>query len=240
MKARSHSSSPLLAATLFGPTTEGVVLSANEVAFNGYVLAFTEPGSSRMPNGVECPVVIRPKSRVRIGAGAIFVERERISISESLAWDPVPRILPATAMPAGPQPFFEDLLAGYVAGLALLHRKPLRAKAIAEAAAGSLNAVMATALRHAARGEVPESVHTLFASDDPSPLLTFANALGLSWLRGLISAGYVVDVTRLSPRVHGTAHRLPLDPVPPAGGNGQSIHENHHVHPPERGDGRTS
>jgi hypothetical protein len=202
MKARSHSSSPLLAATVFGPTIEGVVLSGHEVAFGGYVLAFTEPGSPRMPNGVEASVAIRPRSRVVIGAGRILVDHERVSMTDSSAWDPVPRVLPATAMPPGPQPLFDDLLAGYVAGLALLHRKPLRAKAIAEQAAGRLKPVMATALRHAARGEVPESLHTLFASDDVTPFLKFDNAPGLSWLRGLISAGYVVNVSRLSPSGH--------------------------------------
>jgi len=224
MKAYSHSSSPLLAAALFGPAIDGVVLNGHEVAIGDYVLAFTEPGLPRAPNGVECSVAIRANSRVKVGAGRILVDRERISITESSTWDPVPRLLPAAAMPPGPQPFFEDLLAGYVAGIALLHRKPLRAKAIAEAAAGGLKPVIATAVRHAARGEVPESVHTLFASDDPAPLLKVDNALGLSWLRGLISAGYVVDVSRLSPMPRGPANRLPPDPVPRAGGGGQSRH----------------
>ena len=240
MNALSHSSSPLLAAALFGPAVECVVISGHEVAVRGYVIAFTEPGSPRFPNGVECAVTIEARSLVKVGLGTILVDRERISITESSAWDPVPRLLPATAMPPGPQPLFEDLLAGYVAGLALLHRKILRAKAIAEAAAASLSPVIATAVRHAARGEVPDSVHSLFASDDPAPLLKVDNAIGLSWLRGLISAGYVVDVSRLSPRPDGPSNRRPPDPVPQARGNGQSSHENHHVHPPERGDGRAS
>src|SRR5690242_19919980 len=132
MNALSHSSSPLLAAALFGPTVECVVISGHEIALREYVIAFTEPGSPRLPNGVECAVTIEAGSHVKVGLGTILVNRERISISESLAWDPVPRLLPATAMPPGPQPLFEDLLAGYIAGLALLHGRPLRAKAIAE------------------------------------------------------------------------------------------------------------
>jgi hypothetical protein len=55
----------------------------------------------------------------------------------------------------------------------------------------------ATLLLHALRGEVPEPVHTLFETGDPALLLSCAQISGVAWLRGLISAGYVMDVGAL-------------------------------------------
>jgi len=49
-------------------------------------------------------------------------------------------------------------------------------------------------LRHAALGEVPEPVHILLATGDARPLLSFGHSSGTAWLRGLVSAGYSVEV----------------------------------------------
>jgi hypothetical protein len=112
-------------------------------------------------------------------------------------------------MPAGPEPLVselaglgpgltpagDDLLAGYIAGLVLLHGQRKKAIRLADDAAARTGSLSATLLRHAALGEVPEPVHALLATGDARPLLSFGHSSGAAWLRGLVSAGYLFEVS---------------------------------------------
>jgi Protein of unknown function (DUF2877) len=93
----------------------------------------------------------------------------------------------------GLTPAGDDMLAGYISGLVLLHGQRSRASRLAERAASRTTAFSATLLRHAARGEVPEPVHILLATGDSRPLLAFGHSSGSWWLRGLVSAGYPLE-----------------------------------------------
>jgi len=107
---------------------------------------------------------------------------------------PAPLVRALAGMGPGLTPSGDDVLAGYVAGLVLLHGMRKKATRIAEEAAARTTSLSATLLRHAALGEVPEPVHILLATGDVRPLLSFGHSSGPAWLRGLVSAGYMVDV----------------------------------------------
>ncbi len=210
MNAESHSSSALLTDLLFGASRRGRVLDPHDLVFGDYVVSLTEPGKPRMPNGVACPVKAAAGARVAIGRGRILIGE--IEVAAGPEWNPVPVRGNFDVMPAGPEPLASslatwvitpdagpELVAGYVAGLVLLHGQRKRAERIAEGAAEHADPLGATLLRHAARGEVPEPVHVLLASADVHPLVA-AGPWGLLWLRGLISAGLPLEATRsLSP-----------------------------------------
>jgi Protein of unknown function (DUF2877) len=203
--ARSHSSSAALTERLFGRTVRGTVLGRRHLVFDGYVVSLTEPRASRMPNGVECDVVAGPQDLVAIGGGKIIVGARELAPGPE--WDPVPSFAPLRSLPPGPEPMLgtlagcgpgltpagDDLIAGYVAGLVLLHGRRERAARIAEWVAAKTTAFSATLLLHAARGEVPEPVHALLATGNPRQLLAFGHSSGHWWLRGLVSAGLPFD-----------------------------------------------
>jgi hypothetical protein len=209
MNAASHSSSPLLGALLFGPQINGIALGGHALEFDSYVVSITSPGLPRMPNGIEFAFEVRRGERTSIGGGHLVVGRR--VVAPGPGWDPVPRFRPMTTLAPGPEPLMRNLvspdarvphavdgaLAGFVAGLVLLHRQHSRAARLAEGAAPRMDANGATLLLHALRGEVPEPVHTLFETGDPALLLSCAQISGVAWLRGLISAGYVMDVGAL-------------------------------------------
>jgi Protein of unknown function (DUF2877) len=209
MNAESHSASMLLSAHLYGPLVRGRVLSRQHLQFGGYVVSLTPPGSPRMPNGIACAVQARADDRVAMGGG-------RLVIGEALIWpgpewNPVPTFVAAPVVPAGPEPPVsalaglgpgltpagDDLLAGYIAGLVLLHGQRKKATRLAEDAAARTGSLSATLLRHAALGEVPEPVHGLLATGDARPLLSFGHSSGAAWLRGLVSAGYLFEVSSM-------------------------------------------
>jgi hypothetical protein len=209
VNARSHSSSPLLRAVLFGPPRRGTVVARQALEFSGYVVTLTLVGSARMPNGIECGVRVHRSDSVVIGGGNLVISDQVIAAGP--AWNPVPVQLTGAKLPPGPEPVFselggmglgltaggDDVLSGYIAGLVLLHGMHARASRLAEAAAARTNPLSATLLRHAALGEVPEVVHVLLATGDSRPLLSFRRSSGQAWLRGLVSAGYILDVYRL-------------------------------------------
>lgn len=206
MNADSHSSSDLLGALMSGAPKKGRVLDQRHLQFGDYVVALTAVRSPRMPNGIECRVVASRRQPVSIGRGKLVIGT--LDLGPGPAWNPVPSFEPWPSLPAGPEPTTTgisawmgtpeatdvSMLAGYVAGLVLLHSQHKRAERIAARAAQRTGALDATALRHAARGEVPEPVHWLLARHDPSRLLAFSPA-GILWLRGLVSAGFPVDLT---------------------------------------------
>lgn len=209
MNARSHSASPLLREVLYGPLLRGTVLSRHHLQFANYVVSLTPPGSPRMPNGIECAAQARAEYQVLLGGGRLVIGDTVIHPGPE--WNPVPSFNRGQILPPGPAPLVralaglgpgltpsgDDELAGCVAGLVLLHGLRKRATRIAEEAAARTNSLSATLLRHAALGEVPEPVHILLATGDVRPLLSFGHSSGQAWLRGLVSAGYVVQADGL-------------------------------------------
>jgi hypothetical protein len=202
MRALSHATSAELTALLLGPRLRGSAATPRHLLFGGYVVSLTEPGAPRMPNGVETGLEARIGQRATVGGGALGVGRQ--VLEPGPGWDPQPSFLPFHCLAPGPEPQAElyagrgtgltpagdDLLAGYVAGLVLLHGDTKRATQLAREAACRTVPLSATLLRHASRGEVPEPVHVLLASGDTKPLLAFGHSSGIAWLRGLVSAGY--------------------------------------------------
>jgi Protein of unknown function (DUF2877) len=207
MNAESHSASVLLSAHLYGPLVRGRVLSRQHLQFGDYVVSLTPPGSPRMPNGIACAVQARADNRVAMGGGQLVMGD--VVVLPGPEWNPVPSFATAPVMPAGPEPPVsalaglgpgltpagDDLLAGYIAGLVLLHGQRKKAARLAEDAAARTGSLSATLLRHAALGEVPEPVHKLLATGDAGPLLSFGHSSGAAWLRGLLSAGYLFEVS---------------------------------------------
>jgi len=216
VKAESHSSSELLTALLTGGTRKGAVLDSSHLLFGDYVVALTVPRHPRMPNGIACSVRVGPAARVAIGRGTLTIGRT--DIAPGPEWDPCPRAVPSGCLPPGPETLvgtlgpsftaaglgYDALLAGYVAGLTLLHGQRRRAEQIAGRAALDHGPLGATILRHAARGEVPEVVHELLVAGDSGPLIG-SGPDGIVWLRGLVSAG------------------LPLEPARPAAAHGVAL-----------------
>ena len=211
--AKSHSASPLLQALLEGPLTRGQVLDRRRVAFGEYVVVLTAPGAPRMPNGIESEVGLKAGDRVAAGGGRFVRGREAFDLG--LPWNPRPTVSVAHVWPPGPAPvtveaglgpvWQEHVLAGYIAGLVLLHHQEVRAGRLAEAAAARSEPDVATMLRHAALGEVPEPVHSLFESGKPGSLMAYDAGRGAAWLRGLVSAGYALDAGALRTAAAGAA-----------------------------------
>ncbi len=212
VKADSHSSSELLTTLLHGSVVKGEVVGRHDLRFGDYVVSLTAPGSARMPNGIECRVSIAAGARVAIGGGRLIVGR--VEISPGPAWDPIPVFERFDCLPPGLEPRTDALrawiaatvretrtqLAGYVAGLVLLHGQRKRAERVAVRAIAQAEPATATLLRHATSGEVPEPVHDLLASRDGSRLISWSPS-GISWLRGFVSAGLPLDPlsARLAP-----------------------------------------
>jgi hypothetical protein len=177
-------------------------VTPRHLLFGRYVISLTGPGAPRMPNGVETSIEARVGQHATVGGGALRVGGQ--VLEPGPGWNPRPSFLAFRCLAPGPEPQAElyagrgtgltpagdDLLAGYVAGLVLLHGETKRAARLAKEAAARTVPLSATLLRHAARGEVPEPVHVLLASGDTKPLLAFGHSSGIAWLRGLVSAGY--------------------------------------------------
>lgn len=204
LKAESHSSSELLGALFRGATKKGIVMGSRQLLFGDYVVSLTAPGAARMPNGVECGVQVAPAAKVGIGRGRLTLGH--LEIAPGPPWDPVPRFPDLESLPAGPVPAgiqmgswlpsaglgYHALIAGYVAGLVLLHGQWRRAEQVAASVSASAGPLGATVLRHAARGEVPEPVHVLLATGDLGRMVA-SSPTGTAWLRGLVSAGLPLD-----------------------------------------------
>lgn len=190
---------------LQGPVRPGVALGAGHLDLGDYVLTLTRPGAPRMPNGVECELVLTPGQLCWVGGGRLLAGDE--AVLPGSPWDPVPRPRPpgaggwpwagstgAKGFPdveelagrgEGLTPAGDDYLVGYAAALALLKGRRAEARALAEAAAARTTRLSATLLRHAARGELPEPAHALLERWDPGPLLGFGHSSGRWIFKGL-------------------------------------------------------
>src|SRR5579864_6589991 len=147
MRALSHATSAELTALLLGPKLRGSVVTPRHLQFGGYVVSLTGPGAPRMPNGVETSAEARVGQRATVGGGALRVGRQ--VLEPGPGWNPRPSFLPFHCLAPGPEPQAElyagrgtgltpagdDLLAGYAAGLVLLHGETKRAAKLAGEAA---------------------------------------------------------------------------------------------------------
>lgn len=202
MNAFSHSSSELLEALVRGPVRLGSVLGHGRLLFGGYVVLLTSPSEPRMPNGIECRLKVARSARVAIGGGRL--RAGPVEVWPGPGWDPRPVFDRLDALPPGPEPVpsggacfvgdggYDALLAGYLAGLVLLHGHRRRAEEIAARRIEGSRPLAATMLLHSAKGEVPEPVHGLLATRDTHRLAT-SWPMGIGWLRGLLSAGLPLE-----------------------------------------------
>lgn len=183
-----------------------MVLSRHDLLFGDYVVTLTAPHAPRMPNGIECRATASPSANVAIGRGRLILGK--IEVAPGDDWNPRPVVAALNRLPAGPEPqagglagwmgappqrAIDSLVAGYIAGLVLLHGRHARAERIARRALPGMTPIQATQIRHAARGEVPEPVHDLLVLRDPARLVALSPE-GMLWLRGLISAGLPVEL----------------------------------------------
>jgi hypothetical protein len=202
MTVVATSTSCALRSLVEGPRQKGTALGHGHVDVGGYVVSLTAPGGPRMPNGIEVGVALRPGEAVCLGEGRIEIAECSVVVLPGAWWDPVPHAVADAAdavdgtgllrdVGRGPglTPRGDDVLAGYCAGLALLHGRHAEGHRLASAAAPRTTALSATLLLHAARGEVPEPVHRLLEHGDANPLLRFGTTSGVGWLEGLCLAG---------------------------------------------------
>lgn len=154
-----------------------------------------------MPNGIECRLELEVGDQAsigggRLGAGAIAVAvgpdwnpRPGTEGVRAAAPGPAPNPAELAGRGAGLTPDGDDLIAGYAAGLALLHGRSAEAADLAEATAARTTSLSATLLRHAARGELPEPAHAYLERGSEEELLAFGHSSGRMLLRGLQLAG---------------------------------------------------
>jgi hypothetical protein len=184
------------------PARRGLGLGYGYVDFGDFVLALTPPGRARMPNGIETGVRVERGVEAWLGDGALRIEGD--VIEPGPAWDPVPvvRVMPVAPSSArvdleslagrgpGLTPAGDDVLCGYIAGLALFHGRRDEAAAIARRTRDRTTALSATLLDHAARGELPEPAHAFLERGDAATLDRFGHSSGRCLRLGLtIAAG---------------------------------------------------
>ncbi len=194
--------SALLEQLLAGPRTDGIAMSRRHVRFEDYVVSLTATGCPRMPNGIVCDIDAERSRSIEIGGGQLRIGG--VVLTPRDRWDARPSfpVFPVRARLGGIDigqlagrgpgltPAGDDFIAGYVAGLTLLHGSMEQAGRIARQAAPLTNSLSRTLLRHAALGEVPEPVHDLLRTGDATALLGFGHTSGPWWLQGLVLAGY--------------------------------------------------
>lgn len=214
MNAQSHSASELLKALIYGPRRRGTRFGRHALRFGEYVVALTPLGAARMPNGIECAATVPTRATAWIGEGTLRLGR--VEIEPGREWSPVPKFELGYRLPPGLEPlpgplglsgmassFDGALLAGYVAGLVLLHGRRTRAESVAASRFARFDPGAGTLLLHAARGEVPEPLHELLASGNAAGLISWS-PLSIAWLRGFVSAGLPMDP--FSARITGARH----------------------------------
>ena len=131
-----------------GPTTTAVCLGHGHLRVGRYVVSLTPPGSPRMPNGIECSLVLYRGEEAAIGDRALRASNARVLTGP--IWDARPTIgvlLEASPLQhfdvdaligAGPglTPEGDDVLIGFVAGRVLFHDDVMTARRILLASAG--------------------------------------------------------------------------------------------------------
>jgi Protein of unknown function (DUF2877) len=195
---RAMSASPFAAELLAGPKRHGAAFSAGYARFGDDVIAITQPGHRRMPNGIEAPLTLVPGEPVIIGAGELRTETAvltcgpiwdpRPSPRVTLSVTPPPELDPEALAGRGPglTPLGDDILVGYIAAATLAGKD---ASELAERSAPRTTALSGTLIRLAARGHLPEVAHRLLEDGDPEPLLDFGSTSGKGIALGLALRG---------------------------------------------------
>jgi Protein of unknown function (DUF2877) len=195
---RAMSVSPFAAELLAGPKRHGTAFSAGYARFGDDVIAITQPGRPRMPNGIEAPLTLVPGEPVIIGAGEL--RTKAVALTCGPIWDPrpSPRITLSVTPPPeldpealagrgpGLTPLGDDILVGYIAAASLGGKD---ASELAERAARRTTALSGTLIRLAAHGHLPEVVHRLLEDGDPKPILGFGHTSGKGIALGLALRG---------------------------------------------------
>ena len=194
---KAVSTSPFAAQLLAGRRRKGVALGPGYVLFGDAVLALTQPGALRMPNGIETDLRLKWGERVEIGngvlttattsltAGPLWDPRPRVRVRLTLPWRPRLRLRSLAGRGPGLTPLGDDVLVGFLAGCILSGADPDETAREAEAAARKTTALSRTLLRLAARGELPEAAHRLLEEGDPEPLRVFGHTSGKGIALGL-------------------------------------------------------
>jgi hypothetical protein len=211
----SRSVRPLLEAS----ARPGIGLGRGYVDVGGYVLALVPRGAPRLPNGIESDAPVAAGEHVLVGDGA--VRTRYVMVTGGPEWEPVPRprVFPRMTVEvrldverlagrgSGLTPSGDDILIGYVAGLALFHGDRATARAIAAVARRRTTALSATLLRHAAEGELPEPAHAALERGDVAPLLSWGHSSGRSLLVGLAVAASDPEAHRREHSARDVARR---------------------------------
>lgn len=173
------------------------------------MLAVVPPSGSRMPNGIGAELLPPRGGEVSIGDGSLLWPG--VDIRGGPVWRPRPGLIgiawgsPGTidvdglaGRGEGLTPEGDDVIAGYVAGLTLFHRRRTEARELAARAARLTTSLSATLLRHAAEGELPEPAHRFLADGAEGPLRSFGHTSGTALLRGFRLAGAIAhwDIAR--------------------------------------------
>lgn len=196
--------------TVMGETREGVGLGHGHILLGRHVITLVPVGGARMPNGIECHARVERGERVVVGGGRVGPV---VLARSTELWDavPTPRVVLRTAARVaidvehlagrgpGLTPAGDDLLAGYVAGLVLFHRRRGVAEGIAMRAAARTTALSATLLGHAARGELPGPAHAFLERGEVGPLLSWGRSSGRHLALGLALAFTDPRASRLAP-----------------------------------------
>ena len=197
--------SPAVLEVMDGLPRRGVGMGHGYILLDDDVIAVTPPGRPRMPNGIETPVHVAAGDRVWLGGGELALGRTRIGPGP--LWDPVPvvqvqlAVEPALAIDAdalagwgpGLTPLGDDLLVGYVAGLALTGHDFAGLSKLAARAGRRTTSLSSALLRHAAHGALPEPAHALIERGDLEPLLLFGATSGSAIAVGLAAAVAATD-----------------------------------------------
>jgi hypothetical protein len=195
-RVRALSVSPAVLELMWGSLRPGIPLGHGYVDLDGYVLAVTPTSAPRMPNGLCCELPLVLGEPVLVGGG--LIRHCDAVVTPGPLWGPRPVVgidaEPPVALPdpmafagrgGGLTPAGDDLLIGYVAGLALFHDRQAEAEAIVERVAPRTTSLSRTLLGHAAAGDLPEPAHAFVGRGDPLPLLTFGHTSGRFILVGL-------------------------------------------------------
>ena len=194
MTSRAISTSPFAASLIAGRKRLGKALGHGYVLVGDDVLAVTQPGGTRMPNGIEADLDLSPGEVVTVGEGELRTANDCVTAGPSGTLAPLrassrgsrcrPRYELVRLAGRGPglTPLGDDILVGYLGAAALAGDD---VTGLAECAARRTTALSSTLLRLAARGELPEPVHTLLEQGDPEPFRSFGPRRAKAWRLGI-------------------------------------------------------
>lgn len=229
MTLTALSTSRWAAELLAGPRRRGRALGHGYILFGDDVLAVTQPGAPRMPNGLESGVRLEAGETALVGDGSLRTAAATIGVGQ--LWDsrPSPRftvsVRPTPAFEldrlagCGPglTPLGDDILVGYLAGSEHAGRPR---HDLAERAAMRTSSLSRTLLQLAADGQLPEVAHRLLEDGDPEPLLAFGSTSGAGIALGLAASNVQPSTAERATRVievplerGATRYYLAVEPV---------------------------